>query len=135
MFALTAEKETQLSARMARLGVREADLEETFVRSSGPGGQNVNKTATCVMLVHRPTGLQVKCQSTRHQAMNRFLARQQLLDAIEERQKARQEAERKRLEKLRRQKRRPSRAAQQRRLAGKAHHAEKKASRRPISLD
>src|SRR6188768_1070731 len=69
--------------RMAALGVREEDIEESFVRSGGHGGQNVNKTSTCVMLVHRPTGLQVKCQTTRHQARNRELARTMLLAKIE----------------------------------------------------
>ena len=72
---------------MAALGVSEADLEESFVRSGGHGGQNVNKTSTCVMLAHRPTGLQVKCQATRQQGLNRFIARRLLLDKIEERQR------------------------------------------------
>src|SRR5256885_223138 len=82
-FPVSPEKEDQLGRRMAALGVRESDLEETFVRSGGHGGQNVNKTATCVMLLHRPTGLQVKCQTTRQQGLNRFLARRLLLDKIE----------------------------------------------------
>src|SRR3989304_196550 len=68
---------------MARLGIREEDLEETFVRSSGPGGQHVNKTATAVALTHRPSGVTVRCQKTRSQAMNRFYARRILLDKIE----------------------------------------------------
>ena len=83
MSTMNPEQEDPVARRMAALGVSEADLEETFVRSSGHGGQNVNKTSTCVMLLHRPTGLRVKCQSSRQQGFNRFLARQQLLDKIE----------------------------------------------------
>src|SRR3989441_8752534 len=130
-FAVSPEKEDQLARRMAALGVSESDLDETFVRSGGHGGQNVNKTATCVMLLHRPTGLQVKCQSTRQQGLNRFVARRLLLDKIESLHQSRLKAERERLEKLRRQKRGRSRAAKQRMLADKSHHADKKASRRP----
>ncbi len=127
--------EDQLAQRMAALGVAEADLEETFVRSGGHGGQNVNKTATCVMLLHRPTGLQVKCQSTRQQGLNRSLARQLLLDKIEALQKGRADSERARIEKLRRQKRGRSRGAKERMLADKSHHSLKKDLRRRISDD
>src|SRR6059058_6515361 len=105
-FPVTADKEAQLAQRMAGLGVREADIEETFVRSGGHGGQNVNKSATCVMLMHRPTRLQVKCQTTRQQGLNRFIARRLLLDKIEALQKGYVAAERARVEKVRRQKRR-----------------------------
>src|SRR6266850_152773 len=110
-FPVSAEKESQLAQRMAALGVNEADIEESFVRSGGHGGQNVNKTATCVMLLHRPTGLQVKCQTTRQQALNRFLARRLLLDKIEAQQKGFVSAERDRIKKIRRQKRKRSRRA------------------------
>jgi len=129
------ERDAQLAQRMAALGVREADLQESFVASSGPGGQNVNKTATCVMLVHRPTGLQVKCQVTRQQGMNRLLARQLLLDKIEAVRRARLQALQAEREKLRRQKRGRSRAAKQRMLANKAHRATKKEFRRQVRDD
>jgi peptide chain release factor len=129
-FPVGLYKEEQLAQRMASLGVREEDLEETFVRSGGHGGQNVNKTSTCVMLVHRPSGLQVKCQSTRQQGLNRFIARRLLLDKIEEARTGGVASERARVEKIRRQKRRRSRRAKERMLADKAHHSGKKASRR-----
>jgi protein subunit release factor B len=134
-FPVNLEKETQLAERMAALGVLEADIEESFVRSGGHGGQNVNKTSTCVMLLHRPTRLQVKCQATRQQGLNRFLARRLLLDKIETLQKGSLASERARVEKIRRQKRKRSRRAKQRMLADKSHHAAKKESRRSVGMD
>ena len=134
-FAVSLEKAGQLAQRMKALGVREADIEETFVRSAGHGGQNVNKTSTCVQLLHQPTRLQVKCQTTRQQGLNRFLARKLLLDKIEALQKNRLIAERDRAEKARRQKRKRSRGATERMLDNKSRHAAKKASRRGIPLD
>jgi len=129
-FPVSPEKESQLTRRMAELGVREADIEESFVRSGGHGGQNVNKTSTCVMLVHQPTGLQVKCQETRQQGLNRFIARRLLLDKIEERQKGFVAARRAEIEKIRRQKRKRSRRARDRMLADKSRHSDKKSLRK-----
>ena len=134
-FPVSTDKESQLARRMAELGVAESDIEESFVRSGGHGGQNVNKTSTCVMLRHRPTGLQVKCQSTRQQGLNRFFARRLLLDKIERLKKGHVAAEREEIEKIRRQKRRRSRRAKNRMLADKARQGAKKEARRAIVQD
>ena len=134
-FAVSPEREAHLVQRMTALGVREADLEETFVRSGGHGGQNVNKTSTCVMLLHRPTGVQVKCQATRQQGLNRFIARRLLLDKIEAVKRGFVAAERARVEKIRRQKRRRSRRGKERMLADKSHQAARKAARRPVTIE
>jgi peptide chain release factor len=134
-FPVSIEKENQLALRMAALGVQEADLEESFIRSGGHGGQNVNKTSTCVMLLHRPTGLQVKCQTTRQQGLNRFIARRLLLDKIERMRTGRVAEERARIEKIRRQKRRRSRRAKNRMLDDKSHHSTRKQMRARVTPD
>ncbi len=85
-YGVTAKKEMELLARMAAVALREEDLEESFVRSGGPGGQKVNRSATCVQLRHRPTGLEVKMQQERSQGLNRFFARRRLCELLEAQQ-------------------------------------------------
>lgn len=132
-FNVSPDKEKALGQRMSGLGVMESDLEESFIRSSGPGGQKVNKTATCVFIRHLPTGISVKCQRERSQSLNRFLARRLLLDKIERLQRGIINGERERIEKLRRQKRRRSKRAQEKVLAAKHQLAEKKRLRSRIA--
>ncbi len=131
MFPVSVDKERALFARLAALGIRDDDVDERFVRSAGRGGQNVNKVATCVVLRHLPSGIVVKCQETRTQAMNRFLARRRLADELEARLRGEASARAHEIAKVRRQKRRRSRRAQEKMLAAKHAQTAKKAMRRP----
>ncbi len=128
-FPISPEKQKQLEERMQRLGMRETDLFESFVKGSGAGGQKINKTSVAVFLKHLPTGLMVRCQESRSQAMNRFLARRLLLDKLEAKILGKQSEEEQKREKIRRQKRRRSKRAKDKMLENKKHHSEKKQSR------
>jgi protein subunit release factor B len=128
-FGVSPEKEQALAERMERLGIREEDLVEKFIRSGGHGGQNVNKVATCVYLKHLPTGTEVKCQQERSQALNRYLARRVLTDKIEAAVLGEKSEEERRIAKIRRQKRKRSKRAKEKMLADKRHVGEKKKAR------
>jgi protein subunit release factor B len=132
---VSSEKERSIAARMMELGVTENDYEESFIRSSGPGGQKVNKSSSCVYLVHIPTGLSCKCQRERLQSLNRYLARKLLLDKIERLQKGFIAKEKETLEKIRRQKRKRSKRAKEKILISKHQQAEKKVLRGKVVDD
>ncbi len=129
-FGVSVKKEEALREKMERLGIREEDLVEKFIRSSGHGGQKVNKTSTCVYLKHLPTEIEVKCQKERYQSLNRYHARKILTDKIEALILGKESEEQQRIEKIRRQKRKRSKRAKMKILEAKKKQSQKKAGRR-----
>jgi len=123
-----------LQKRMRKLGIREVDLEEIFTRSSGPGGQHVNKVATAVTLRHRPSGISVTAQDSRSQAVNRKLVRERLLDAIETAEQARRAAEIAKIERERRRKSPRPAALKRRILESKRKRGDLKKQRGKIEI-
>jgi len=134
-FGICKEKQRVLEKEMQKFNVHEEDFVEKFIRSRGPGGQKVNKTATCVYLKHLPTGFEVKMQKARSQALNRFLARRELLRKIKNYVLGEESEEQKRHEKIRRIKRRRSRRAKKRILEQKKLQSYKKKLRMKPDID
>ena len=134
-FPVSSKKLGQLEQDMQRLGIREADLEESFIRSSGPGGQNVNKVSTCVVLKHKPSGMVVRCQKERSQALNRYEARRILATKLDTLVRGRESAEAQRVAKIKRQKRKRSKRAKNKMLQVKHQHSEKKQTRRRVDSE
>jgi len=132
---ITTEKRQALEERMAKLGIREQDLVEKFILGAGSGGQKLNKTSSCVYLQHTRSGLEIKCQRERSRELNRFLARRELCDRLEERILGQKSARQQAVEKIRRQKRRRSRRQKERMLDDKRLHSSKKQSRRECNFE
>ena len=130
--ALRPETIQRIQSRMELAELTDADIEETFVRGSGSGGQKINKTSSCVQLKHIPTGTLVRCQETRSREANRWLAREMLAERLLEARESELSERRQEAEKIRRQKRRRSRRQKERMLADKKHHSEKKAQRKSV---
>lgn len=129
--SVSPSKQRSLERRMRELGIREEDIEERFVRGSGRGGQKINKTSSCVQLLHRPTGIDVRCGRERSQAMNRFLARRELCERVAARVHGEKTRRQQEAEKERRRKRRRSRRQKQRMLREKRLRSRTKNLRKP----
>ncbi len=134
-FSVKESKIQALKDKMAKLGIQEKDFREKFIRSSGKGGQKVNKTSSCVYLKHKPTGIEVKCQRERSQSLNRFLALRILVNKIEALVLGKESDKQKRIEKIRRQKRKRSKRAKEKMLQNKREKAEKKKLRKPPEIE
>lgn len=128
-FSVNPKKEQLLREKMKKLNISEADIIEKFIRSAGHGGQNVNKTSTCVYLKHIPTQIEVKCQKERSQGLNRFFARRLLVEKIEALILGKESETQQKIEKMRRQKRKRSKRAKLKMLELKRKHSEKKQMR------
>lgn len=129
IYPVSSRKAEELQSKILKLGLKDSDFEESFIRSGGSGGQNVNKVSTCVVLRHRPTGLEVRCQQERSQGLNRYLAKRLLVEKIEERILGEASERRHQFEKIRRQKRKRSKRAKEKMLESKRHRSEKKRQR------
>lgn len=131
-YPVSARKAAELEADFIKLGLKEEDLDEQFIRSGGHGGQNVNKVSTCVVLTHKPSGLVVRCQQERTQGLNRFFARRLMADKIAEKIHGLVTKKIAEAEKVRRQKRKRSKRAKEKMLQNKRFHGQKKAGRKAV---
>lgn len=131
-YPISIDKENALKQKMETLGIKETDIQEKFIRSSGSGGQKVNKTSSCVYLKHLPTGIEIKCQQERSQTLNRFFARRILTEKIENILLKEKSTQQKQIAKIRKQKQKRSKRAKEKILKEKKLHSEKKQLRANI---
>ncbi len=129
---ISSQKTSKLEEKMKALNIFESDIQEQFVKSSGPGGQKVNKASTCVVLKHKPTGIVIKCEKERSQSINRFLARRLLVEKIQKNILGKESEEEKRIWKIKKQKKKRSRRAKLKMLEYKKIRREKKEARQSI---
>ena len=132
---ISKEKREALERRMDELGIHEEDLIEKFIHGSGPGGQKINKTASAVYLKHIPTGIEIKCQRSRSRENNRFFARRELCDKMEEKILGEESARQKEIFKIKKQKARRSRKAKEKLLKNKHALSDKKAGRSKLIIN
>jgi|JI7StandDraft_1071085.scaffolds.fasta_scaffold103569_1 protein subunit release factor B len=130
---ISRDKIRAVLVRMGRLGIARDDLEESFIRGSGHGGQKVNKTSSTVRLRHVPTGIEVRCQEERSLSQNRYLAREELCSKLEQRLATARQTTRAAIAKKRRQQQKRSRAAKAAMTREKRHRSQTKANRKPPS--
>lgn len=128
-------REAELAARMEKLGIREADFDERFIGGSGPGGQKINKTSSCVSLLHRPSGIEIQCQDSRSQSTNRYLARVRLCDRLEAVRREKKAEQARKRAKTRFQKRKRSKRQKDIMLKDKRQRSEKKQFRKSVRRD
>jgi len=134
-FGISLSKQKELEEKFIKLNIKENDIVEKFVHSSGNGGQNLNKVATCVYLKYIPLNIEIKCQKARTQLLNRYYARKMLAEKIESRLLGEKSAKQQKIEKLRRQKRKRSKRAKEKMLELKKINSQKKQNRQKVELE